>query len=140
MFADVENHIKIARRAAPPAGITFTGHPKLGTVVDARGNLELKCFFTNHATFTVAGLAFVPDDLSSAVTLAARPRNGEESLLETDLAVYVAGGAGRPSRAFFSAAAVALGAGLVPRHLDLRRRSERGIFETEIEIVSKVSA
>ena len=83
-------------------------------------------------------LAFVLDDLAGTVALAAGSCDGEESLLEADLPVTVAGGTGRRTRAFFSAAAVALRTGLVPGYLDLCRHSKCSIFESEVEVVSKI--
>ena len=74
------------------------------------------------------------------MTLAARPRDGKESLLEAYLAVSVARGTrGRP-RAFFGAGAIAFSAAFVPGHFDLRCGSKCGVLEGEIEIVPKVSA
>jgi hypothetical protein len=89
VLANVEDDVQITCGTASPAGIAFTGDAQLRPVINTGWNLELECFFTNHAAVTVAVLAFVFDDLSGAVTLAARPGDGEEALLKTDLTVSV---------------------------------------------------
>src|SRR5262249_41221246 len=74
------------------------------------------------------------------MTLTAGARDGEESLLESNLAIPVTGRTCRRTGTFFSARAVAFTTAFVPRHFYPGRGAEGGFFESEIQIVTKIRA
>jgi hypothetical protein len=140
MLPNVENHVQIPGRSTFAARITFAGNSKLGTVVDTGGNFQLERLLANNPPLAVARFAFVLDDLPGSLAMAARTCDGKEALLKANLPVSIARGTRGWSRTLFRAAAIAFGAGLVPRYFDLRGRSKCGFFETEVEIVSEIGS
>jgi hypothetical protein len=140
VFLYVQNDVEVARRAALPARVTFSGNPEFRSIVHARGDFDFEGLFSNDTTIAVTHRAFVLDDLSGTVAVAAGPRDAEETLLEANLTVSVTCWTGRRPRTFLSATAMALSAGFVARNFDLRCCSERRFFKREFHIVAKVRA
>ena len=89
---------------------------------------------------TAAGRAWVLDDLTGPATVAAGSRYAEEPLLKTDLSVTVTRWTGRRTGALLRAAAFTLRARLMSRHFDLGGRTERGLFERDLQIVTEIGA
>src|SRR5262249_1421420 len=140
VFLDVQHDVEISRRAAFRAGIAFSGHPQLRARVHARRNLELEHLFLHDAAIAVTHRTPVLDDLTGTVARAGRSRDAEESLLEANLAVAVAGGACRRAGALLSAASTAFTARFMTRHFDLRRGTERRLFKRQFHVVTKIGA
>ena len=74
------------------------------------------------------------------MTLAACAGDAEETLLKANLAVAITCRTRGRSGTLLRAAAIAFRAGFVPGNLDLGRRSECRLFESEIQVVSKIGA
>src|SRR2546423_616184 len=55
MLLDAHDDIEIARRAAAPSGIAFTGQPNALTVAGSRFNSHFKWLGAIHQPFTMAG-------------------------------------------------------------------------------------
>src|SRR5947207_558413 len=83
---------------------------------------------------TATFAAGILDDLPGSATVVARPRDREEALLESDLAVTVAGRTSRGSRTFLSAAAAAFPTVLLSRIFNFCGNAERGLFEANFQI------
>src|SRR5262249_683788 len=77
------------------------------------------------------------DHASGAATHVARPGDGKEALLVTNLAGAVAGGTTLGMRAGFCARAFARVAGLETRNAQLRSHAFGGLFECDLEVVTK---
>ena len=78
--------------------------------------------------------------LSGAVTLAAGSCDAEESLLETDLAVSVASRDRSSGPSLFERRCRRTRRRFHAGDFDLCCRSERGFFESQIQVVSKIGA
>ena len=90
MILNVENNIKVARRATLATRIALTGDSQFGVGVNAGRNFELKSLLADNASVAVTGRAAILDDLPSPVTVTARAGDAEETLLESNLAIAVA--------------------------------------------------
>src|SRR5581483_2991368 len=84
--------------------------------------------------------AWVLNDLSRPPTVSAGSRDAEKTLLKTDLAIAVAGGAGGWAGTLLCAGPFTFGAGLVTGNFYLSRGAERGFFESDFEVVPQVGA
>jgi hypothetical protein len=135
----VKHDVEIPGRAAFAPCIAFSRNPQLRPDVHARGYFKFESFLSNDAAVTVAHRTAVLDDLSGTMALAAGSRNAEESLLETDLTVAIAGRARYGRSAFLAAGSTAFRTCFVARYLDLRCCSESSFFEGKVEIIAKVS-
>src|SRR4051794_16482088 len=67
----LQEHIKIARRAAVPAGLAFAGEPQAVAIGDAGRNVYLELALRLAITLAATFGARIADDLSGAVTRAA---------------------------------------------------------------------
>src|SRR3569832_2829676 len=91
---EVDHHIEIARRAAVDAGFAFAGQTDAVPAVDASGNLDRQRLVFLAAAFAMAAGAGVGHHLAGAATARAGLLHREKALLDADLPVSTAGGAG----------------------------------------------
>src|SRR5256885_3679286 len=140
VFLHIQDNVQVARRAAFAAGVSFARNPQLRAVVDAGRYFDLERLLPDDTAITMADQTTILDDLPRTVTLPARPRDAEETLLKADLAVAIARRAGGWPRTLLRAAAIAFRASFVAGNHNLCRRSEYGLLEREIEGVPKNGA
>ena len=140
MLFDVENDVKISRGTSEIAGFSQAGIANAGTVFHAGRNFGFHCALTQHATFSFAFWTRIGDDLATSLTSGASACDAEETLLVTDLATSSASATGDGSFAGSSTRAVAVFAGFVASHSDLRLGAERGLFELQRQIFAQISA
>jgi hypothetical protein len=72
--------------------------------------------------------------------MAAGAGNSEKALLKPDLTISVAGRTRRRTGSFLCPTAFAFGAGLIAGHLDLAVHPKRRLFETDLEVISKIGS
>src|SRR3989454_6057702 len=136
----VDDDVEMAGGTAGGSGLAFTLQTQLLSRRDARRNLDRDLALVRHATRAAAPLARVGDDLSRATALRARPRDGEEALLEADLSLAAALRALTRRRARRRAGSVTGLAVLLSRDLDRRFCAARRFLERDLEVVPQVGA
>ena len=76
MIADLENYVKIARRPAIGAGLSFLRQAQARAVVDAGRDVDLQLTVHLAVSFALAHRATLLDDLARAIALTARASDG----------------------------------------------------------------
>src|SRR5882672_7280297 len=130
----------ISRGTTFTAGVALTGYPHLGSRIYSRGDLQVESPFPDYAAFSMTSMATILDKLAGAMTLAAGARYSEKALLETHLAVAVAGGARGRTGTLLSSTAIAFRTCIVAWNFDLGSCSESGFLERQLDIVAKIRA
>src|SRR5437879_54830 len=138
MFLHLQHNVKISGRAAVRAGFTFVGEPQPRAIIDTRGYVDFDLALHRAVALAPAFRARRLNDLTSAPAVAARPAHRKEALLEEDFAAAAASGTGRGPAARFGALALTPVADFRARHLNLRRQTEDGILELDLQVVAHV--
>src|SRR4029453_5371853 len=126
--------------AAEKSGFSLALQPELLAGGDARGDLDRELPLLRDAAGAAARRARLADDLAVAAALRAGARDGEEALLEPDLALPAALGTLRRRRARRRARPLTRVAVLLTGNLDRGLDPARGFLEADLEIVTKVRA
>src|SRR5207237_107584 len=107
MLFHFQNNVEVAVRAAVRARLAFTADAQPRAGVHSRRNAKLNSFLVLDPALTAAiGAAFL-DDLSGTLASRASSRNGEKSLLVSELAAPAAGLTGHNPSSRFRAGSVA---------------------------------
>lgn len=140
VLLNAQHDVKVSGRTAVSAGIAFSGDSQLRAGVDARWNFQFEILLTDDASIAAASATAILDHLAGALAVVASASNAEEALLHADLAVAVTRRASGRAGAFLRAAPVAFAACLVVWNLDFFGDAERGLFERQLHLVSKIGA
>ena len=136
MFLDFQHHVQIAGRPAIWPGLSFAGDAQPRSGVHPRRNPQLDGLFAFQPSLPAALLAALFHNLARALACRARARDGEESLLVSQLSAAGARLASLNSRALFSAGAVAGFAEFLPRQLDLGGYAGGSFLKRERHVVA----
>src|SRR5512143_2905629 len=107
VLLEVDHHIEVARRAAVDAGFAFTSQTDAVAAVDPGRNLDRQRLVLLDAAFAMASGAGIGHHLAGAAATRTGLLHREEALLNADLAMAAAGGAGGRLSARLGAATVA---------------------------------
>src|ERR1700730_7052356 len=141
MFADVDDDIEVAVRAAAETRLALGAKLEPRAVVHTGGDLHGQRNRLAHAALTLAFRTRVRDDHALAAALTACRRDRKEALLRSDLAGAAAVRAG--SRSFDAATGprtLARFASSQALELDDLIGAVRGLFEFDFQIVTQIVA
>src|SRR5260370_36158824 len=141
MFADVDDDIEVAVRAAAETRLALGAKVEPRAVVHTGGDLHGQRNSLAHAALALAFRTRVRDDHALAAALTARRRDRKEALLRSDLAGTAAVRAG--SRSFDAATrpcTLARFAGSQALELDDLIAAACGLFELDFQIVTQIAA
>ena len=136
----VDDDVEVARRAAGGAVLALAVQAQALAGRDAGGNLRRDLALAADASGAAAGLARLADDLAGAAARRAGARDGQEALLEAQLARAVALRADFRRAAGRRAGAAAGLAGLLARNLDRRLGAGERFLERDLEVVAQIGA
>src|SRR5208337_1942423 len=140
MLTDSQNNIKIAVRAPPAAGFTFSAHTQPRPLFNACWDLEPQDFLLLNLSLAPAIRASLAHHLPHSLALWAGARNGEKALLMSNLASPTARLTGARFGAFLRPGAVAIATGFRTGNLYLCFQTSRRFFERNLQVVSQVGA
>src|SRR5258708_13313439 len=120
------------------AGFAFSLHAQTSSSVHAGRNAQLDDSFLLDASLTAAFGAALFDNLAGALASRASARDGEKSLLISELAASRTSLASDYSGAGFRSRAVAGGAKFLARDFDFGVYTGRGFFKRQTHVVAQI--
>src|SRR5277367_2301627 len=136
MLFHFEHHIKIAGRTAVRTGFALACNSQTRSSIHARRNAQLDGAFAFDAALPAAIEAAFLNNLSRALAVRARARDGEKSLLVRHLAAAAARLAGLRAGALLRPGAVAGFAILLARQFNLGGYAARRFFKRQRHVIT----
>src|SRR2546422_6539929 len=140
MRRDMDQHIEVAGRAAVLPRLALVRQAQPGARLDAGGNVHVEHAFRLHPLLPAARRAERGDGVAGALAASARLIDGEEALLEPELASALAAQAGLDVVGALGPAAAALLADLPSGDLETDFLAVDGVFKGETQAVLDVGA
>lgn len=138
MRLDVDFHVEIPRLATTITGLAFTRQADAIASVHTRRNLYGEGFLLLDPTLTATIGAWGLHHRPLAMTLGTGLLDGEESLLNPDLALTLTGRTGLGAGSRFGAATIAGNASGPTGNPDLYRGSGNSILERQLQRIAQV--
>ena len=140
MSRDMENNVKVSRRATPSPCLSFRGNTETGTCLDSGWNRDFECLFILNPSITPTFLAGIADHLPSTETRAAGLHHGEEPLLISRLPASTTITAGLGGSSLLCTCSRAVGTLFQSGNHERLGFTERGFFKRNLQVVPKVGS